>query len=182
MKRNGRSRASIAVRVGVLALLAVIGATVAYRHIADATSQGPIPADKQARLDRDRATRGHGRAPKVADPNDLRPTSGPVAYETGIIADDESPMREFVVRNRWGGTVQGRRYIVFAGARTSDPTQGVVLVQEVTSAGDSSAPRPYDTPGRTGAVQVVSLQGSRLTLATDAGARVVFNMATLRFE
>jgi hypothetical protein len=181
MERIRRSRASIALSGGLLALLAIAGATVAYRHIADASSQGPIPADKRARLDHEAASRGHRRAPK-SDPSAARPTSAPVAYETGIVDDDESPSREFVVRNRWGGTVHGHRYIVFAGTRTSDASLGVLLVQEVTADGGAGAPRPYEAPARTGALRVVSVRGAELTLSADDGTGYVFDMIELRFE
>jgi hypothetical protein len=181
MKRNRRSRASIAVSGGVLAFLAIVGATLAYRHIADASSQGPIPADKRARLDHEAATRGHRRAPK-SDPNAARPRSAPVSYDTGIVNDDESPFREFVVRNRWGGAVQAHRYIVFAGARTSDASLGVLLVQEVTSDGRAGAPRPYEAPARTGALRVISVRGAQLTVSADDGTRYVFDMIALRFD
>jgi len=182
MERIGRSRASIA--LGALVVLtAIVGATVAYRHIAaDASSEGPMPANKRARLDREAASRGHRRAAKAADPRTERPTSGPAEYETGIMNDDESPSREFVVRNRWGGKVQGHQYIVFAGARTSDVSQGVLLVQEVTADGGASAPVPYEAPPGAGALRVVSVEGPRITLSTDADMRYVFNMIALRFE
>ncbi len=182
MERKGRSRASIALRVAVPVVLAVLGATVAYRHIADASSQGPIPADKQERADRDLAGRGHTRARKPADPNAARPASSPATYETGIVADDESPSRDFVVRNRWGGSVGAHRYIVFAGARSSDLSQGVLLVQGVTAEGGAGAPEPYDAPVGGGALHVVSAEGARLTLATDSGTSLVFDLAALRFE
>jgi hypothetical protein len=182
MERIGRSRASIAVGA-VVVLMAIVGATVAYRHIAaDASSEGPMPANKRARLDCEAASRGHRRAPKAADPRTERPTSGPSEYETGIVNDDESPSREFVVRNRWGGKVQGHQYVVFAGARTSDASQGVLLVQEVTADGEASEPDPYEAPPGTGALRVVSVEGARLTLSTDSGTRYVFNMVALRFE
>src|SRR5207237_7439676 len=53
METIRRSRATIALRVGVLAALTLVGAVIAYRHIADASSQGPIPAAKRDREAKD---------------------------------------------------------------------------------------------------------------------------------
>jgi hypothetical protein len=182
METAERSRRIRILRVGLLTVLAITGAVFAYRHMADASSEGPIPAAKRAHMDTDAARRKQARAPKVADPSVARPSPGAVAWEEGIMADDESPSRDYLVRNRWGGTVQGRQVVVFAGASASDATRGVVLVQVVSADGGSSPPRAFDTPSASGAVHVVAAHGSRLTLAADEGARFVFNVATLRFE
>jgi len=185
MEDKDRSRRSTAIRIGSVAALMLVAATLAYRHVtADASSQGPLAPGKRERLDTEAASRGHGfRAPKPADTSAGRPAySGPVTWDTGIIADDEPPTRDYVVRNRWGGNVEGGQVIVFAGALASDETQGVVLVQRVSSDGASSAPVPYQTSIRSGALHVTSVQGPRIMLATDTGTRFVFNLASLRFE
>jgi len=182
METIRRSRATIALRVGVLAALTLLGAVVAYRHIADASSQGPIPAAKRDREAKDASRRGNGRVPKPADTKAGRPSPGATpGWEKGIVSNDESPSADYVVRNRWSGTVRGKQVVVFAGASASDAAQGVVLVQQRSDDGSADAPQPYVTPSKAGAVHVVAVQGTRLTLEADDGTSFAFDVATLHF-
>ena len=182
MERSGTSRTTLVLRIGVVAALTVLGAVFAYRHIADASSQGPIPAAKRDREAKDASRRRNDRAPKPSDTRAPRPASSATpGWQRGIIDDDESPSSAFAIRNRWVGRVRGGDVAVFAGASASDGTQGVVVVQQLADDGSAGAPRSFDTPTRAGAVHVTAVQGSRVTLVAEDGTTFTFDAATLRF-
>jgi len=182
VEKPGSSRSTLVLRIAVLGVLTLIGAVFAYRHIADASSEGPIPATKRERESKDASHRTGARAPKPSDTRAARPADGPTpGWQKGIIADDESPSSAFKIRNRWAGTVRGGDVVVFAGARTDDDSQGVIVVQQLASDGSASTPTAYDTPTRSGAVHVTEVKGSRVTLLTDGGTTFTFDVVTMRF-
>ena len=183
MEKSGTSRATHALRIGVLAVLTLIGAVFAYRHIADASSQGPIPAAKRDRESKDASRRAGRRAPKPANTRAPRPPASPTpGWQRGIIEDDESPSSAFAIRNRWVGTIDGDDVAVFAGAAASDATQGVVVVQRLSADGSASPPRGFDTPTKDGAVHVTAVRGSRVTVVAEDGATFTFDLSTMRFD
>jgi len=183
VEKSGTSRAMLALRIGVLAALTLIGAVFAYRHIADASSQGPIPAAKRDREAKDASRRFGRRAPKPSDTRAPRPAqSSTPGWEKGIVDDDESPSSDYAIRNRWVGTVHGSDVVVFAGASASDASQGLVVVQQLAGDGSASDPQAFVTPTKAGPVHVTTVHGSRVTLVADDGTTFTFDAATLRFD
>ena len=129
---------------------------------------------------------------------------------TGIRDIQLSPLRseEALVENQWQGFVAGQLVRVYAGRLTADPEQGFIAVEKGRSdeKGYLVQPAPtaialatdgtpvvvgglpsytlqkYLTPGKEGAVSIVSVDGLQLTLASKNGKTFTFDLATLAFK
>jgi hypothetical protein len=103
-------------------------------------------------------------------------------WPTGIIEDGESPFSaSFVFKNRWQQVVGGQRIIVFAGSKKSDPSQGVVVVWEISTDQVNSVNNVYPTSIRDGALRIVAATGLRLTLAGAGGRPFYFDAPSRQF-
>jgi len=108
------------------------------------------------------------------------PSPGP--WPSGIFESPQAPFTPALYRisNQWQGRIGDEFVQVFAGAKTADPSQGVVVVL-TTSAIDLSNRTPqtggfYLTPEKLGALRIVSADGTHLTLATPSGKRFAFDV------
>ena len=166
---------------GILAL-AALGGSLAHVAGAGASSHAPLPADKQARLDAEAARRAGGsRADKPADPGSQRPPSTAPAWELGVVEDDESPLRDYEVRNRWAGILDGKTVVVFAGFKAGQPGAGAVVVCVATADGTFSSMSPVDAPAGSGALRITGAQGSILSLTGASGGTLHFDAVAQHF-
>ena len=89
------------------------------------------------------------------------------------------PGSVYTIENRWFETRGGGELIVYAGAETQDPAQGVLVVRAAqANLGPSGV---YPTPTRSGAVRVVGAVGERLQLQSASGTTFTFDVAARRF-
>ena len=124
------------------------------------------------------------------------PESSPV---TGIIDSREAPLgrkETFRATNHWTGQVEGQWYVVYAGARTS-PEDGApgnsedgraeVLVYHTPDSSDSAEPNTFVAAENPSAaaertpLTIIRASGGILTLETDTGAMMTFDVATHSF-
>ncbi len=143
---------------------------------------------KQTYEDRYAAARAtaRGQDHSASTPPPHMPTHAPVlplqrmqAGDGTIIATGLAPFPGSVYRfeNRWVMETPARTIIVYAGASTTDPAQGLVVIGSNPSGVDGAFP----TPTKAGAVHVAGADGQRLTLAATDGTTFVFDVATLAF-
>ena len=108
------------------------------------------------------------------NPPSPQPTSTPI---TGIVSDFSPPFpaAQFTVTNMWQNFVNARLVHVYAGASGSDPSQGMVIVQ---TEGVDGSPGNFslETPVKAGAVRIVAVSGTKLTLQARNGATFIFDV------
>lgn len=178
---------ALAVPTAALGLGAVAPPVTATAGAATPTRDA-LGLTKQAYEDRyaaARATaRGQDHSQSIPPPH--MPTHAPVLpgqrtqagdgtiIETGLAPYPGSSYR---FENRWVMETPARTIIVYAGALTPDPAQGVVVVD--------SSPRGvggrYPTPTKSGSVHITGADGQRLTLAAADGTTFVFDVAARVF-
>ena len=106
---------------------------------------------------------------------------------TRDIFEDQPPFHssEAIITNQWQDQVNGEWVHVYAGALPENPLQGMVIVLvepiEATGTVESKPGGQYLTPTQSGAVTIVSAQGTLLTLETDHGKRFLFDAAVRAF-
>lgn len=106
------------------------------------------------------------------------PVGTEVPWPTGIVEDGESPFAtSFVFKNRWQEVVDGQRIIVYAGSTKSDASQGIVLVWEVSR----DFNQVYPSSVREGALRVLAANDLRLTLTTESGTSLYFDVPSRQF-
>lgn len=121
-------------------------------------------------------------APKNADPCAFLPTAEPqvpAAQVEGIFGDLAAPLSpdDFTLSNAWQGWVGESWVQVFAGVQTADPQQGELWLRVLNSADAAH----LSGPAGSGALTILSAQGSRLTLESAAGETLYFDAAARSF-
>lgn len=106
--------------------------------------------------------------------------------ESGIFPGSEGMIRpsQAQINNYWQGSVDGQSVMVFAGAATDNPNQGLVVV--VTASLDPAVSDiHFETvlaPGETGTLRVDTESDGLLTLETLNGTELIFNLNEKTFE
>jgi hypothetical protein len=99
---------------------------------------------------------------------------------TGIFEDTTDFFKEgYQMQNAWQQQVNGAWAAVFAGARQSDPEQGVIFTQWELPNG--SIGRFIDTPIKAGSVRIIAEQNYRLTLQAADGTLFYFDVPAQTF-
>lgn len=119
--------------------------------------------------------------------------SSPQQLPTGIIDHALGPFEpsEFLISNAWQGVVDGRRYEVFAGelgnggAANSQPQTGAVRVYTLSISADNSLSYTdigtFPASAATAQLTVTSFSGAILTLSSENGQMVTFDVLTDQF-
>lgn len=97
----------------------------------------------------------------------------------GILEDEPAPFHsfEFMLSNQWQGTISGQWVHVFAGADGQDASQGLIfLMIEKT---DMLLRLPTEV--KEGAVRILAEENLRLTLQTEAGTLLYFDIPARQF-
>ncbi len=120
---------------------------------------------------------GDAAAGRAADAAGLSP---------GIVATQQGPFAatEFTVRNMYRAPVQGVWLFVFAGGARDEAgtiTQGGLRIYQRSASGEYGPVGTFASPAGGGALVVRSASGSVLTLATDSGQIVLFDLGTLKY-
>jgi len=104
-------------------------------------------------------------------------------FQTGIFEGSGGALRpaQAVLINRWQGIVNDVLTIVFAGYTGGDREQGIVYIQRMSGERKSVSWSSYPTPMRSGPVRILSAEGYRLILSTEAGDILYFDVPGDRF-
>ena len=104
-------------------------------------------------------------------------------FQTGIFEGSGGALRpaQAVLINRWQGIVNHVLTIVFAGYTGGDREQGIVYIQRMSGERKSVSWSSYPTPVRSGPVRILSAEGYRLILSTEAGDILYFDVPGDRF-
>lgn len=145
-----------------------------------------LPPDRQAFLDRQAteiAAAPQGPPVTKGPPVAILAADVPPTPESGIRDIQISPFRaqEALIANRWQGTVAGTFVVVYAGRLTTSPDQGLVAVSVGTPGTPAFSLQQYPTPARVGSVRIIAESGSLLTLVSDNGTSVTFDVGTRMF-
>jgi len=135
----------------------------------------------QLRRIQSNALQGQENVPeKPADGCTLRPTPLPIAERISGIDQFESEFFEqfeAFFNSRWQGEVNGQWVTVLAGYAKGDRQQGVLWV----AAENTDDRSPYLAPQPGGALQILSADGTRLTLTDESGSEYLFDVAARAF-
>lgn len=126
-------------------------------------------------------SQSHGTSLQYETPRLIPVTDAPPI--TGILEGQGQEIRpsEATINNRWAGFVRDTYVVVFAGALADDPAQGIIYVVTVSSDKKGTIWNHYLTPTKTGSVRIVSVEGTRLVLASESGTTLSFDVSTLQF-
>ena len=105
------------------------------------------------------------RTPKV--------TRKPLERLTGIIERPAVPLTQaFTITNAWQEIVDGRYIIVFAGALSDDPDQGVLIINDDLN----DKYTIYTSPSKDGSLRIIAEDNFYLTLETTNKTKVYFDI------
>lgn len=100
--------------------------------------------------------------------------------ETGLVS---FPSHDLVIHNHWHKEENGIKIVAMAGAKISNPKQGIIQIQ-VFSSENSQEPSQefiYLTPVLYGAVRISDIKNNQLMLTTDAEVQIIFDMTNQEF-
>lgn len=163
----------------------------------DQSQISQFPPEKRARIEEaQRLAQQNRGSPPPKNPATLLPSSALTLTPAGqitkpqrpagggtIVESQQAPLpgQLFSIANYWYTTQGSQVTQVFAGADRRDPTQGVVVVI-IPGNGQPAPPyQVYRTPTKSGSVRVVDAQGQRLTLRTDSGITITFDVLARQF-
>jgi hypothetical protein len=120
----------------------------------------------------------------AAVPTAILPVPHQVAGSGTIVQTGQAPFPAavYTFQNHWYEVKNKQYIIVYAGALTNNPVQGL-LVEETTSLNYSSvtAPATYLAPSQSGSLQIVAAHGELLTLQSAKGLTLQFDVPSGKF-
>jgi hypothetical protein len=201
--RGGRPDSRRAIGLGVIGVLLGIGiiAAVSSTTAQAGSPYAGLPADKAARqqaaIDSARNKSGHipskaearsqAQAMANAAAADADPAGATAGLTPGIVDQRQGPFSaaEFAVTNMYRAPVGARWLFAFAGAtrdESGQPAQGALRVYQMTASGAYTFVGLYPAPSGTGALRVSAGRGAVLTLATDSGQSLTFDLDSLSYS
>ena len=165
--------------VGAVAL--VVALVVAVR-LSTAGSSGSGPTSMSGRTSSGQASEAVSAFVSAA----AAPPRATTTFQPGIVdrpAVSTSVANILRVRTSWGGIVNGRQTMVYAGTDVSNPDSGMVMVYTGTlDAGSQLNPKEgLSVPG-TGSFVIASADGDILTLVDGQGHTRQYDVTTRRFR
>lgn len=162
--------------VGVVLLLSGSGLLLA---------QSSLPPAKRAIKQQYSQERAAGAAnPAPANPNAPYPIVHELPFPAGIMIDCSPPFPNWgVIANCWYGIANGFHTIVYTGRENDefDPQQGEVFVVTLPEPPASTSVITLLTPVKGGSVRIVAAKDNVLTLASDTGYVLTFDVASRKF-
>lgn len=147
-----------------------------------------LPPEKQQAIDREEelAERGRQNPARVPpNPEQAGPEVRPGPWPAGIFGKEEADFPTgsgYEFENLWRKVIHGQFVAVYAGGRSDQPTEGVVLVMTIEPGTWGHRFDAYVTP-IAGHVVIVSADGLRLTLRSKSdGSEVVFDVESRAFS
>lgn len=104
-------------------------------------------------------------------------------WPSGIFERSQAPFSAtlYQITNQWQGQIGSEFVRVYAGAKTADPTQGIIVVLTTSTVDLADHTRQtgglFLTPDKLGALRIVSANGPQLTLVTPGGRQFMFDAA-----
>lgn len=169
----------------LLTILVIILALTLSNAVQKVKSNSILPPAKQALLQRvyqiPHLTRLTGMAPK--HPNYVPPVVTPEPWPSGIFASGQAPLPSglYSMTNLWQGVLNDEHVQVYAGSKTTDPSQGLVIVLTTSFDLRRSASELFETPSKRGALHIMVVRGTRLYLVSADGTPFVFDISIRRF-
>ncbi len=118
-------------------------------------------------------------------PTPILPTAGLGYMPTGIIKGDYPEAHLYyinpIIDDRWIGFIMNQRYIVYAGAKSDDPLQGILIVIVVPANGSNQQFQTYLAPVKSGSLAIQSESKGRLTITTKGGDTIYFDVPSQSF-
>jgi len=125
-----------------------------------------------------------------APPTGLPPTITPEPFVPGINETSYAAYvnpQSAVITSQWRDMVNGQRTYVYAGARqdtsgaTPDTRQGLIVVDAYSTDFSNHFITFYNAPGSTGVLRISSANGYRLTLASQNGETLYYDVLTRQY-
>jgi hypothetical protein len=178
--------------IGIMAVLATAAASVAAVAGSGASAAPKQPAGKLARME---AAQYRLRQEKAADRTKPSYAAGlreaeaanrpAPARHAGIMRLTEGPFSAgvFTVKDAYQGPADGTWLLAYAGARvnvsTGAPAGGALAIYSQRNASDLlRLVGTFDAPSITGPLTITGVHGDILTVKTQAGAVLTFNLKT----
>jgi hypothetical protein len=89
---------------------------------------------------------------------------------------------EAAIQNMWRGRRGGVDYQVLAGASAEDAEQGLLLVIEAQPETQQRHQQYYFAPEKTGALRILQVKGTQVTLSAANGGKLIFDLSTGAFR
>lgn len=117
--------------------------------------------------------------PRITDtPFLMTPVGTPAGV--GVITNDFIRLPDTIINNAWYETTGNNSAMVYAGAKKTNPSQGIIGVERFSSSGNAVT-HWYLAPTNAGAVTIVGAQGERLTLSSRSGLTLYFDVPSESF-
>lgn len=120
-----------------------------------------------------------------SDPAQLRPSSSPdPEWPTGIFETGQAPFSSSYARvvNQWQGVIDGAYVQVFAGALTSIPENGALIVVRTSFTNSPLGHQVYPAPGARGPLRLTSATGAVLEATSSMGESFSFDLRAGRYD
>lgn len=179
--------------IGITASVLVLGGIgIASSQLIDANAANSpfdylppekrVYAERQERIANKARAKGYKKEEEKLDPSIIQ-TDPPIKTEILDFVDD--PLRNKVIEfmNGWiTPTENGRSVSVGAGALVEDPEQGVVLVRHYDEKRLMVGSNIVKTPEKVGKITIKDYNSMTLTLVTDDGKELEFNVEEEKFN
>jgi hypothetical protein len=144
------------------------------------TSTAPVPPDDAASASIDaakqRAADEHARDVAAA-----KYESEPAGPDEGVFDSAEAPFStiDFRATSHWGGRVEGKAYVVYAGEDGQHPSMGEVIVDPYSTTSNHWA---FHRLNGVGALTIVDESGGLVVLRDAKGAAHLFDVSSDSFQ
>jgi hypothetical protein len=177
--------------VGVVTLVVAGAAMTVASHAA-----GIYPADKAARVQAEQAQRAAQQANPRPKPSEQAGRAvaaaaepAPPTRQAGIDNDMHQgpfPASSFIVHDFYQGPAQGTWLLVYAGATrdlaTGATQQGALQLYAEPQVGGPLTPvGTFTAPTGASPLRIVAAAGTRLTIRSDAGQQLTFDLSTYQY-
>ncbi len=112
------------------------------------------------------------------------PTVGDTGFPVGIFegAGGIAHSWEGQFTNHWQNSLGTEFVILSAGVDAQDASQGLVMVMKVSGDRSRFTRQFFASPQRTGALKVVTVEGTLAKLISENGTELVFDLSTLQYK
>ena len=179
--------------VGIAVVVLVLGGVgfVSLQLLDAEAAKSPfdyLPPEKKELMERQERIANVAREQNIKKPEgnpgpSIIQEDNPVKTEIIDFVDD--PMRNKVIRftNGWVSPRDNGKFVsVYAGALVEDPEQGVVLIRHYDEKRSMVGSNIVKTPEKVGSITIKDYNGMILTLSTEEGTVLQFNVESESFK
>ena len=109
------------------------------------------------------------------------PEAVPPVFVEGIKEDVSWPSSNLTLENGWSKNIAGKHITVLAGSETAEPSKGVLVIDYQEMKSPYGHEFEFLVPPIPGPLRIVSADGLLLTLASETGATIVFDVSLAKF-